>query len=80
MSRIPNSLYRISLTVMEKAASRVDRIGVPPFPCLVAVSKLKPPEDIQVCYDLGHRDFGENYAAELVDKAKEAGHPLASPG
>jgi pyridoxal phosphate enzyme (YggS family) len=36
---------------------------------LVAVSKLKPASDIQEMYDLGHRDFGENYVQELVDKA-----------
>ena len=35
---------------------------------LVAVSKTKPIEDIQALYDLGHRDFGENYVQELVDK------------
>ena len=35
---------------------------------LVAVSKTKPVEDIRELYDLGHRDFGENYVQELVDK------------
>jgi PLP dependent protein len=35
---------------------------------LVAVSKTKPIEDIKELYDLGHRDFGENYVQELVDK------------
>ncbi len=35
---------------------------------LVAVSKTKPNEDIQALYDLGQRDFGENYVQELVDK------------
>jgi pyridoxal phosphate enzyme (YggS family) len=35
---------------------------------LVAVSKTKPAEDIQVMYNLGQRDFGENYVQELVDK------------
>ncbi|HUC79969.1 MAG TPA: YggS family pyridoxal phosphate-dependent enzyme [Flavisolibacter sp.] len=35
---------------------------------LVAVSKTKPVEDLQALYDLGHRDFGENYVQELVDK------------
>jgi len=38
---------------------------------LVAVSKLKPSSDIQDMYDLGHRDFGENYVQELVDKAAQ---------
>lgn len=35
---------------------------------LVAVSKTKPVEAIRELYDLGQRDFGENYVQELVDK------------
>lgn len=35
---------------------------------LVAVSKIKPNEDITDLYDLGQRDFGENYVQELIDK------------
>lgn len=35
---------------------------------LVAVSKTKPVEDIRALYDLGQRDFGENYVQELADK------------
>ena len=35
---------------------------------LVAVSKTKPNEDIMALYELGHRDFGENYVQELVAK------------
>jgi PLP dependent protein len=35
---------------------------------LIAVSKTKTVEDIQELYDLGQRDFGENYVQELVDK------------
>lgn len=35
---------------------------------LVAVSKTKPIEDILELYQLGQRDFGENYVQELVDK------------
>ena len=35
---------------------------------LVAVSKTKPAADIQALYNLGQRDFGENYVQELVDK------------
>lgn len=35
---------------------------------LVAVSKTKPVEDIKALYELGQRDFGENYVQELVDK------------
>jgi PLP dependent protein len=35
---------------------------------LVAVSKTKPVTDIFELYNLGHRDFGENYVQELVEK------------
>jgi pyridoxal phosphate enzyme (YggS family) len=35
---------------------------------MVAVSKLKPVADILELYALGHRDFGENYVQELLDK------------
>lgn len=35
---------------------------------LVAVSKLHPPELVRLAFELGQRDFGENYAQELRDK------------
>lgn len=35
---------------------------------LVAVSKTKPVEDILELYNIGHRDFGENYVQELIEK------------
>ena len=38
---------------------------------LVAVSKTKPMEDILELYNLGHRDFGENYVQELTEKAEQ---------
>lgn len=38
---------------------------------LVAVSKTKPVNDIRTLYDLGQRDFGENYVQELVEKQKQ---------
>lgn len=36
---------------------------------LVAVSKTKPESDIRSLYDMGHRDFGENYVQEMLGKA-----------
>ena len=38
---------------------------------LVAVSKTKPVSDILDLYNLGHRDFGENYVQELLEKRNE---------
>lgn len=35
---------------------------------LIAVSKTKPVEDLEVLYALGQRDFGENYVQELMAK------------
>ena len=35
---------------------------------LVAVSKTRTAADIQALYDLGQRDFGENYVQELTEK------------
>jgi len=38
---------------------------------LLAVSKTKPPEEIQQAYDAGQRLFGENQVQELVDKYEQ---------
>lgn len=46
-------------------------------PNLVAVSKYKPAEDIQILYDLGHRHFGENYVQELSEKAAQLPRDIA---
>jgi PLP dependent protein len=36
----------------------------------IAVSKVQSVEAIQTLYNLGQRDFGENYAQELLEKAE----------
>jgi PLP dependent protein len=38
---------------------------------LVAVSKTKTAEEIKTLYDLGQRDFGENYVQELLEKQEQ---------
>ena len=38
---------------------------------LIAVSKTKPAADILALYQMGQRDFGENYVQELADKQRE---------
>jgi len=38
---------------------------------LVAVSKTRPAADIRALYDLGQRDFGENYVQELTEKQRQ---------
>jgi pyridoxal phosphate enzyme (YggS family) len=44
------------------------KASLPAHVTLVAVSKTKPISDLQVAYDAGQRDFGENKVQELVDK------------
>jgi PLP dependent protein len=41
---------------------------IPEHITIVAVSKTKPVSAIMEAYEAGHRDFGENYVQELVDK------------
>ncbi len=48
----------------EKLKEEITNAGA----CLVAVSKTHPKERIMELYELGHRDFGENRVAELVEK------------
>ena len=38
---------------------------------LIAVSKTKSPDEIRAIYELGQRDFGENYVQELTEKQKK---------
>ncbi|MDD0853067.1 YggS family pyridoxal phosphate-dependent enzyme [Halobacteriovorax sp. GB3] len=40
--------------------------------CLVAVTKYSKFHDIQLAYDAGHRDFGENRVSDLLEKAEMA--------
>ena len=37
---------------------------------LIAVSKTKPVALLMEAYEAGHRDFGENYVEEMVEKAE----------
>lgn len=52
-------------------AENIERVraSLPAGVRLVAVSKIKPVEDIMEAYNAGQRLFGENYATELRDKA-----------
>ncbi len=46
------------------------RDAIPSHVTLVAVSKTQPLEAIATAYAEGMRDFGENRATELVEKAE----------
>lgn len=67
MSAVHDNLER----VRERIARACDACGRDPAGVrLVAVSKTKPADAIREAWDAGQRDFGENYAQELAEKAK----------
>jgi PLP dependent protein len=52
--------------------ARIDAAAVGRAPArLIAVSKFHPVAAMRELYALGQRDFGENYAQELADKASQ---------
>ena len=58
--------------VEERVAAACSRAGRNPDEVtIIAVSKMKPAEDIREAYEAGHRDFGENYVQELREKHTE---------
>lgn len=61
--------YQSVLARIEEAAGRSGRD--PAEVTLVAVSKTFTSEQIMSLYDQGHRDFGENRAQEMAEKAVE---------
>ena len=67
-----SELARRLAEVRAKMDAACERAGRSPASVtLVAVSKLKPAALIREAYAAGQRDFGENYAQELRDKAVE---------
>src|SRR5262245_13577279 len=52
---------------MHAACARAHR--APDEVALLAVTKTLPPDVVVAAYEAGQRDFGENYAQELRDKA-----------
>lgn len=69
-AEVQQQLAEVKLRVQQIATGR------DPQPTLLAVSKFKPAADIRACYDVGHRDFGENYVQELVEKAPQVSYRL----
>jgi len=56
--------------VMARVADSARRVGRDPGEVtIVAVSKTFPVERIEELYDAGHRDFGENRAQDMAEKA-----------
>ncbi|KAK5863013.1 hypothetical protein PBY51_000076 [Eleginops maclovinus] len=67
---VGKALQSVVDRVNQAAVRRPKTLPVVP-PRLVAVSKTKPPEMVVEAYRQGHRNFGENYVNELVDKASD---------
>jgi len=60
------------VSVEERVAAACNRAGRDRNEVtLIAVSKTKPVEDLQVIYDQGVRNFGENKVQELTEKIPE---------
>ncbi len=57
----------VNIPVYQQIKTELDNKNV----ALIAVSKTKPIEDIQALYNLGQRDFGENYVQELAEKYEQ---------
>lgn len=72
MSAIAENLELVLAKIERATADRAKAVEltVEP-PRLVAVSKVKPLEDLQEAYKAGQRYFGENYVQELVEKAPQ---------
>ena len=49
-------------------SQEIEQAAVSQMPTLVAVSKTQSSEAIRVLSEAGHRDFGENYLQEAMDK------------
>lgn len=72
MSRLAENLTSVKarITLAAKDAGRD-----PSSVTLVAVSKTKPAEDVQLAIDAGHRDFGENYLQDALAKIEAIQQP-----
>jgi pyridoxal phosphate enzyme (YggS family) len=71
MSGLPTAQLERNLSaVRDRIARASERARRDPAQVkLLAVSKLHGPEAMRALYALGQREFGENYAQELADKA-----------
>jgi len=72
----PQDTHQLAATRLATVRARLEAAAVaagrdPATIRLVAVGKTHPPSAIRTLYELGVRDFGENYAQELAVKAKD---------
>lgn len=62
---------QLELLQQEIAKSREKRVNFPDNVRLIAVSKRQPLDKIEEAYQCGHRDFGENFVQEGVEKIQK---------
>ena len=58
-------------TILDRISAAAESSNYSHEITLIAVSKKQSCDAIEALYHLGHRDFGENYAQEMIAKAKE---------
>lgn len=61
-------IYLYCMPFLTEKYQKIKQQTDPFHATIVAVSKTKPVEDILEAYNMGLRDFGENYVQELVEK------------
>lgn len=69
-NEVPSTEFRYQEIKKRIIQARKVELGTP-APVLIAVSKKQSIDAIESLYRLGHRDFGENYAQEMMEKAEE---------
>lgn len=68
---VKNSLLNVKNRI--KQACRSNHIN-PEKVCLLAVSKTKPAQMIEACYEAGQTSFGENYLQDALPKIDQLNH------
>ena len=71
MTELAGRLERVRERIARSARARAPRSGRDHL--LLAVTKIFPAEAIREAYDLGLREFGENYVQEFEGKAPKVG-------
>jgi pyridoxal phosphate enzyme (YggS family) len=59
------------ITIRTKIEDALSQVAFTEKPLLLAVSKKQPIEKIEALYNLGVRDFGENYLQEVLEKQEQ---------
>ena len=55
----------------DQVKKNLQSIKIPPSIKLIAVSKKKPASLVEIAHNLGHRDFGENFVQEGIQKIRD---------